>query len=100
MDWLWTWGGTSFGYRDGDNLWTHDGRHVGKFHGDEIYGQDGRYLGEIRKGNRLITRSSKKSRKRSGFTPYANRVGYVDRVGFVGLVMIVGYEDFPSPREL
>ncbi len=26
MEWLWTWGGTSFGYRDGDNLWTHDGR--------------------------------------------------------------------------
>jgi len=34
MQWLWTWGGASFGYKDGDDLWTHDGRHVGRFHGD------------------------------------------------------------------
>ncbi|HLH51034.1 MAG TPA: hypothetical protein VKV96_16970 [Roseiarcus sp.] len=31
MKWLWTWGGTSFGYRDGDDLWTHDGRDVAGF---------------------------------------------------------------------
>jgi hypothetical protein len=37
MQWLWTWGGVSFGYREGDNLWTHDGRHVGRFHGIEVY---------------------------------------------------------------
>lgn len=52
MQWLWTWGGKSFGYRDGDNLWTQDGRHVGRFHGDEVYGADGSYLGEIRNKNR------------------------------------------------
>jgi len=28
---LWTWGGSDFGYRDGDELWTYDGRHVGRF---------------------------------------------------------------------
>lgn len=38
MQWLWTWGGESFGYRDGDNLWTHTGQHVGRFHGDEVFG--------------------------------------------------------------
>jgi hypothetical protein len=36
---LWTWGGTYFGHRDGDDLWTHSGRHVGRFHGDELYGR-------------------------------------------------------------
>ena len=45
MDWLWTWGGRCFGYRDGDDLWTYDGRHVGRFHDDEVYAPDGQYLG-------------------------------------------------------
>jgi hypothetical protein len=35
MDWLWTWGGTCFGYRDGDDLWTHGGKHVGRFEGEK-----------------------------------------------------------------
>ncbi len=42
MDWLWTWNGTSFGYRDGEDLWTFDGQHVARFEGDKICGPDGR----------------------------------------------------------
>jgi len=35
---LWTWGGTYFGHREGDELWTYDGRLVGRFVGDEFLG--------------------------------------------------------------
>ena len=95
---LWTWGGTFFGHRDGDELWTHNGRHIGHFHGDEVYAHDGRYLGEIRSNNRLITCLSKTSWRKGAFAPYANRVGVVPYVGYVGFVMYAGYEDFPSPE--
>ena len=100
MEWLWTWGGKSFGYREGDSLWTHDGRHVGRFHADEIYGPDGAYLGELRNKDRLITNVGKKGRRMSGFGPHASRVGYVPYVDYVGYVMYVGYEDFPNPDDL
>jgi hypothetical protein len=100
MEWLWTWGGTSFGYRDADNLWTHDGRHVGRFYDADVYGPDGRYLGELRNKNRLITNLSKKSWTRAPFMPYGNRVGFVPYTDYVGYVMYVGYEDFPKPSDL
>src|ERR1700682_5003378 len=51
---LWTWGGSDFGYRDGDELWTYDGRHVGRFQGQNVFGIDGQYLGELRGDDRLI----------------------------------------------
>lgn len=95
MEWLWTWSGRCFGYRDGDNLWTHDGRDICRFHDDEVYGSDGRYLGEII-NNRLITNKSKKMQRRSGFTPYANRTAYTKYVDYVGYTMYSGYEDFPE----
>ena len=75
MEWLWTWGGVSFGYRDADDLWTHGGKHIGRFCDDEVYGPDGAYLGELRNKNRLITSLSKKGLRRPPFVPYANRVG-------------------------
>jgi hypothetical protein len=96
---LWTWGGTSFGYRDGDSLWTHDGRHVGQFDGDEVFGTDGRYLGEVL-NSRLFTCRSKKSQRSSSVSPYANRVGIIQSVGLEGTVMYAGYEDFPRPEQL
>jgi sporulation protein YlmC with PRC-barrel domain len=99
MEWLWTWGGVSFGYRDGDALWTHDGRHVGRLAGNEVFSADGRYLGEIHNG-RLITHSGKRSGRQAGFMPFANRVGDVNWVDYVGYVMLVGYEDFPRPESL
>lgn len=67
MQWVWTWGGQCFGYRDGDHLWTHDGRHVGRFDGDQVYGRgDGSYLGVVMSNDRLITNTSKKSWRRGG----------------------------------
>ena len=100
MKLLWAWGGTFFGYREGNSLWTHHGKHVGQFHNDEVYGIDGQYLGEIQSENRLITCVSKKSYSIGRFTPYASRVGIVPYVNYVGYIMYVGYEDFPSPDHL
>ena len=96
MEWFWTWGGRCFGYRGGDNLWTYDGKHVGRFRDDEIYASDGRYLGEIMSRNRLITNKSKKSWRRSSFTPYAKRAGYAKYADYAGYAMYAGYEDFPK----
>ena len=95
MQWLHTWSGRSFGYRNGDNLYSHDGKHVGKFYGDEVYGSNGFYLGEI-KDSKLITKISKKNQRKSVYTPYVDRVGYVNHVDYVGYVMYAGYEDFPK----
>jgi len=56
-------------------------------------------LGEII-GDRLITRSGKKSSKGSSFTPSVDRVGVVKSANYVGNVMYVGYEDFPKAEDL
>ncbi len=95
MNWLWTWSGRSFGYKDGDNLWTHDGQHIGKFYnGSEIYGPNGQYLGELLNG-RLITNLSKKHLTSYSFAPYAKRIPFVKYIDYVGYVMYAGHEDFP-----
>jgi hypothetical protein len=94
MEWLWTWGGRCFGYREGNNLWTHDGKHVGYFDGDDIYGQDGRYLGELVNG-RLITNRSRGAWIRGSFAPYASRAGFAKYADYAGYAMLAGYEDFP-----
>lgn len=96
MDWFWTWGGESFGYRNGDGLFTHYGREVGRFHDVEVYGSDGRYLGEIKSDNRLITNPSKKNRVRGGFAPRAGG-SYARYANYAGYAMYAGYEDFPGP---
>ena len=95
MQWLWTWGGRCFGYREGDDLWTYNGRHVGKFVGDDVYGPDGRYLGELINGDRLITQV-KKAWRPAGFPRWGKRVGYAKFVDYVGFTMYAGYEDFPE----
>lgn len=100
MEWLWTWGGICFGYRDGDDLWTHDGCHVGRFRADEVYGPDGRYLGEVMSGDRLITRLGKKLWHRRPFTPHGSRLGYIRYLDYLGYLMYAGYEDFPKPESL
>ncbi len=100
MDWVWTWGGESFGYFDGENLWTHDGRHVGKLNGDEIYGSNGQYLGEVMNDNRLITNNAKSSYRGYSFTPYGNRAGYARYANYAGYAMYAGHSDFPHPDAL
>lgn len=100
MDWLWTWQGKCFGYRDGDNLWTHDGRHVGRFDGDTVFDRHGNYLGELVNKDRLIRKLSPPNIRSSPFTPWTKRVGYVKYTDYVGYVMYAGYEDFPAPENL
>lgn len=100
MEWVWTWGGESFGYFDGDDLWTHDGRHVGKRQGDEIYGSNGQYLGEVMNENRLITNNSKKPWRGYSFSPYGRRAGYARYANYVGYAMYAGHSDFPHPDEI
>lgn len=97
MQWLWTWGGTCFGYREADDLWTHDGRHVGRFYGEEVYGRDGLYLGELMNGDRLITNMAKRSWRQPPFAPYGRRGAYAPFVSYVGYVMCAGHEDFGAP---
>jgi hypothetical protein len=100
MDWLWTWSGKCFGYRDGVLLWTYDGRHVGKFCGEEIFDKNGHYLGEIKNGRHLITKKSKKAHKHSTFRPHAKRAGFIKYTDYTGYNMLNGYEDFPLPDAL
>jgi hypothetical protein len=96
MDWMWTWGGKCFGYREGDALFAHHGKQVGQFHDDEVYGANGRYLGEVMNENRLITHRGKKSWVKSPFAPV--RAGsYARYANYAGYAMYAGYEDFPSP---
>lgn len=99
MQWLWTWSGISFGYREGDNLWTHDGKHVGRFVGDTIYGADGRYLGEVHSGNRLVTARAR-SRMAAGppFEPCTRRAPQPRNVHSRAIDLRPGYEDFPGPE--
>jgi len=100
MDWLWTWSGTSFGYREGDNLWTYDGRHVGRFAGNDVYARDGAYVGEIIGSNRLITSRAKLGWRQGGFTPFARRIVYASYADYSGYAMDEDYEDFPAPKAL
>lgn len=100
MKWLWTWGGKSFGYRDGDDLWTHDGRHVGRFYGNEVYWGRGAYLGEIKSTDQLITNLAKQHWRRPNFMPWARRVAYAPYADYVGYAMYNGCEDFPRPSAL
>jgi hypothetical protein len=99
MQWLWTWGGTCFGYRDGDDLWTFDGKHVGRFHDDEVYDRTGKYLGEIMSQNRLITNRAKSGYRKSSFTPNGRRGAYGRYGSYGGYGMYGGHEDFPEPEE-
>jgi hypothetical protein len=96
MDWMWTWGGECFGYRNGDSVFGYFGREVGKFHEDEIYGSDGRYLGEVKIRNRIITHRSKGSWVKSSSTP---RTGgsYARVANYAGDARYAGHEDFPAP---
>jgi hypothetical protein len=100
MEWLWTWGGICFGYRDGDHLWTYDGRHVGRFEGKEVYASNGAYLGEIMSNNRLITSRTKSNWCKISFTPFSNRTGYTRYTNYTGYTMYSGCEDFPAPEAL
>ena len=96
---LWTWSGTYFGYREGDDLWAYDGRLVGHFVGDEVFGSDGHYLGEIRDHDSLITNTRKKHTRRLPFVTRRRVAGDLQRMR-VMRGMPGGFEDFPAPDKL
>jgi len=98
--WLWTWSGQSFGYRESEELWTYDGRHVGRFDADEIYSPDSRYLGEVLDGNRLITAKFGIGMRRPSFAVQQRRPRLPRRRRLPGYVMPTGFEDFPMPERL
>ncbi|MEK6328464.1 MAG: hypothetical protein AABM66_13215 [Actinomycetota bacterium] len=103
--WVWTWGGTSFGFLDGDALFTHDGRHVGFLDLDGghllIFAvADGRYLGEVKDGDRLITKHSRLNRRRSRRARRTNRMARMRRMNRMPRMMRIGYEEFPAPEHL
>ncbi|WP_157466314.1 hypothetical protein [Colwellia sp. MT41] len=96
MQWLWTWKGKSFGFRNNDELRLQDGTHVATFRGDEVFDFQGHYLGEIRSENRLITKKSSKRKKRSRSSKKMKMVARVGRVNYVANVNIIGHENFPE----
>jgi hypothetical protein len=93
MEWWWTWGGSSFGYRDTGELWTYDGRHVGRFHNDEVYGVDGLYLGEV-------MNETKKTRRKGRFDRLPERPKHPSGIGFSRVALPHGFGDFPRPDRL
>lgn len=100
VDWLWTWGGKSFGYRDGDDLWARDGRNVGRFVGDEVFAPDGTYLGEMMGTSRLITCEAKMGRRTTGFHPQDRRIVHTVYPDYSAYPTDAGYQEFPAPDAL
>ena len=99
FEWLWTWSGKCFGYRNQDALYSYKGRQIGRFaEGDEIYGQEGNYLGEIRTAGRLITNLSKHRWRRSGFLPMVGR-SFEQKTDTAAKNIPDGFTDFPAPTE-
>jgi 4-fold beta flower protein len=98
LEWLWTWGGACFGYREGDDLYTYDGRHVGHFVEKVVYGRNGLYLGEIRGRNRLVRKRANASWKQPSFNPRPRRPGQPRYVAYSGYPLDVGDDDFPPPE--
>lgn len=99
MKYLWTWGGTFFGYETGGLLFTHRGKCVGRFNGKDVYGKRGEYLGELMDEERLISDRSKRSWRGSA-APNVQGGAIARFTNYVGYVMYVGYKDFPSPDAL
>ncbi|MGC9404344.1 4-fold beta flower protein [Vibrio genomosp. F10] len=91
---VWTWGGKSFGYIDGEDLWTNQGKHIAKLVEGEIYGPEGQYLGELMDHERLIFSQAKKALLSSPFKPYADQAPIKPCTDFASYAMFNGYEEF------
>jgi hypothetical protein len=105
MEWVWTWGGSSFGWIDDGQLYSHDGRHVAFIDssgGEPLFSavSDGRYLGEILASDRLITKLSRLDRYRRPRRERTARMAKMRRMNRMGKMMRMGYQDFPEPEEL
>jgi hypothetical protein len=98
MNFVWTWGGTFFGYMEGENLWTSAGKHIGKVRRGTVFGADGHYLGELRSGNRLIRQVGEQTQSIPPYTPYTTRTPSTQYANAASHPMPPGYEDFPPPE--
>jgi hypothetical protein len=98
MNCMWRWGGSFFGYLEGENLWNYDGKHIGKLRREMIYGADGRYLGERREGNRLITQVDAEHSPIPAFIPFTSRPPANRYDSAAGRPLPAGHEDFPAPE--
>ncbi|MCK6264457.1 hypothetical protein KP803_14340 [Vibrio sp. ZSDE26] len=94
MEPVWTWGGKSFGYIDGEDLWTNEGKHVARFYKGDLYSPEGTYLGEVMDHERLIHCQEKKKLVGAPFKPYADQPAVKACSDFAGYAMFTGYEEF------
>jgi len=100
--WLWTWSGTSFGYRLGDGLFTLEGLQVGQFVDREVFGWNGEYMGETGPGEdaiALVTNLYKKSKTQRGFVPTLLDPA-PPRAAQPPRPFYAGHEDFPAASAL
>src|SRR5262245_9865152 len=92
---LWTWSGSYFGTREGDDLWTYKGKHAGRFKGNDVFAADGRYLGEM-DGTRLLAKTANKGLRGDPFTAPPTRGTLRALAGHSSNTMYPGFEDFPK----
>ena len=97
MEYLWTWGGTFFGYLQGDNLRSYTGRHVGYINGHTVFGLDGHYLGEVVNG-RLLVNDVRKSLWAVPHPQLPKHAACPKLADLEGNGVYRGYEDFPTPE--
>ena len=117
MEFLWTWSGSFFGYRENDDLWTYTGRHVGQFSNDRIYNKKGICIGVLKNDNRLIGyvnnprdvgsyRVVDGVEKACGFVPHEPRAAIAPLAKLSALSeqlvpahskQVGAYQDFPLP---
>lgn len=96
LEYLWTWGGTFFGYLQDDNLRSYTGRHVGYKIGHTVYGLDGHYLGEV-VNSRLLVNATRKSLWSVPHPQLPKHAAFPKLADLEGYGVYRGYEDFPTP---
>jgi len=97
LEYLWTWGGAFFGYRQDANLWSYMGRHVGYMTGHTVFGLDGHYLGEIVNG-RLLVNDTRKTLWSAPLAQLPKYPAFAKLTDLEGHGVYSGFEDFPAPE--
>jgi hypothetical protein len=96
LDKLYNWAGRLTGFLDGGYFYNKAGINVGKLIENEMFSPEGTYLGEIAENGRLITKKSKKNRKKNSFSQKRPKSPINGFIGYGSLVMWAGYEEFPD----
>jgi len=97
LEYVWTWGGTFFGYLQDDNLRSYTGRHVGYITGHTVFGLNGHYLGEIVNG-RLLVNDTRKTLWAVPLPQLPKHAALPKLADLEGYGVYRGYEDFPAPE--